>query len=213
MTLTLALAKGRILDEELQFLTHAGISISREGLNSRRLKIANADGGYDFVFARGPDVPTYVEYGVADMGICGRDVLLEADADVHQPLHLPLGFCKLVVAGLPGGAGRRQSALSTVRVATKYPRVAESHFRDQGIPVEIVPLAGSVELAPGLGLCDCIVDVVQTGQTLAENGLVVYEVVAESSAQVIVNRASYHLKQAEVLRLLKLFEATARGQV
>src|SRR5262245_56290607 len=122
MSLTVALAKGRILDEELAFLGRAGLPLRNEDLNSRRLKITDASGRCEFIMAKGPDVPVYVEYGVADLGICGRDVLLEAEADVHHPLHLPLGFCKLVVAGAPGDFRSQTNVLSTVRVATKYPR-------------------------------------------------------------------------------------------
>jgi ATP phosphoribosyltransferase len=151
------------------------------------------------------DVPTYVEYGVADCGIAGRDVLLEAASDVYEPLDLGFGRCRLVVARKKGDAAA--GSASTVRVATKYPRVATRHFLERGVSAEVVRLAGSVEIAPGLGLADCIVDVVETGRTLEENGLVAVEEVAASSARLIVNRASYHARREEVARLVAALRA------
>jgi ATP phosphoribosyltransferase len=127
-------------------------------------------------------------------------VLLEAGSDVYEPLDLGFGRCRLVVAGR---AGERPAVrVSTVRVATKYPRVTRTHFEERGVSVEVVRLAGSVELAPGLGLADCIVDVVETGRTLADNGLEVVEEVAASSARLIVNRASYQARREDVRRLI-----------
>ena len=138
----------------------------------------------------------------ADCGVAGRDVLLEAGSDVYEPLDLGFGRCRLVVA-CRRGASFDPHAASTVRVATKYPRVATRHFQERGVSVEVVRLAGSVEIAPGLGLADCIVDVVETGRTLDENGLATLEDVAPSSARLIVNRASYHARREEVSRLLE----------
>ena len=157
--------------------------------------------GLSFLFVKDADVPTYVEYGAADCGIAGRDVLMEAGSDVYEPLDLGFGRCRLVVARPRGGPDPHRA--STVRVATKYPRVASAHFLARGQSVEVVKLAGSVELAPGLGLADCIVDVVETGRTLEENGLEAVEEVASSSARLIVNRASYHARRAEVATLLE----------
>jgi ATP phosphoribosyltransferase len=158
-------------------------------------------GDLRFLFVKDMDVPTYVEYGVADCGIAGRDVLLEAGSDVFEPLDLGFGRCRLEVA-LPAGSPFSLESASNVRVATKYPKVAARHFLGRGLAVEVVKLAGSVEIAPGLGLADCIVDVVETGRTLEENGLEVVEHVAESSARLVVNRASFHARRADVARLL-----------
>ena len=146
-------------------------------------------------------MPTYVEYGVADCGIAGRDVLLETGSDVYEPLDLGFGRCRLVVAR-PRGLGR-SSAARRPRCASppSTRRWRRAHFLERGVSVEVVKLAGSVELAPGLGLADCIVDVVETGRTLEENGLEPVEEVAASSARLIVNRASYHARRDEVARL------------
>jgi ATP phosphoribosyltransferase len=154
-----------------------------------------------FLFVKDMDVPTYVEYGVADCGIAGRDVLLEAGSDVFEPLDLGFGRCRLQVAR-PAGSAFTPDGSSAVRVASKYPGVAARHFLGRGLAVEVVKLAGSVEIAPGLGLADCIVDVVETGRTLKENGLEVIETVAESSARLVVNRASFHARREEVARLV-----------
>jgi ATP phosphoribosyltransferase len=151
--------------------------------------------GVRFLFVKDMDVPTYVEYGAADCGIAGRDVLLESGADVYEPVDLGFGRCRLVVARPRGAA---LEARSSLRVASKYPRLAAAHFLARGVSVEVVRLAGSVELAPALGLADCIVDVVETGRTLAENGLEIAEDVAASTARLVVNRASWHARRAEV---------------
>jgi ATP phosphoribosyltransferase len=148
------------------------------------------------------DVPVYVEYGVADAGVCGRDVLIESKADVHEPLDLGFGYCRLVLAGKPESAARGYNPLATARIATKYPRAAADYFQRRGVPVELIVLSGSVELAPVLGLSEHIVDLVETGRTLLENGLVEIDTIAESTARLIVNRASYHLKRAAVADLI-----------
>jgi ATP phosphoribosyltransferase len=195
--LTIALSKGKLLTGAESLLRRAGLPFPEP--EGRRLVVPMD--GLRFLFVKDMDVPTYVEYGVADCGIAGRDVLLETGSDVYQPLDLGFGRCRLVVARLRGsGVGSHRA--STVRVATKYPRVATAHFLAGGVSAEVVRLAGSVEIAPGLGLADCIVDVVETGRTLADNGLEVVEEVAVSSARLIVNRASYHARRAGVARLI-----------
>jgi ATP phosphoribosyltransferase len=161
-----------------------------------------------FLFVKDADVPTYVEYGAADCGIAGRDVLLESGSDVLEPLDLGFGRCRLVVAR-PASATSGAADPSTLRVATKYPRVAAGHFQGKGLSVEVVRLAGSVEIAAGLGLADCIVDVVETGRTLAENGLLAVEDIAASSARLIVNRASFHARREEMSRLLERLREAA----
>lgn len=189
-------------DDALELFARAGIVVAETELKSRKLLVQSADGRFQFVFVKPGDVPTYVEYGVADAGVCGRDVLLEEHADVHEPLDLKFGYCKIAVAGRKEVVGQDYNLLATVRVATKYPNIATEYFHRRGIPIETVYLSGSVELAPLLGLSDRIVDLVETGRTLKENGLEVIDVITETTARLIVNRASFHLKRDEVSRLI-----------
>ncbi len=198
MTLTVALSKGKLLAGSAGLFRMAGLPFPED--EGRKLVVALD--GLRFLFVKDMDVPTYVEYGAADCGIAGRDVLLESGSDVYEPLDLGFGRCRLVVAR-PKAAAKKPMPHSTLRVATKYPRVAATHFMGSGLSAEVVKLSGSVELAPGLGLADCIVDVVETGRTLAENGLVAVEDVAQSSARLVVNRASYHARRQEVSRLIE----------
>jgi ATP phosphoribosyltransferase len=204
MSLTVALSKGKLLPGTEGLFRRAGLRFpDGEG---RRLVVES--GALRFLFVRDMDVPTYVEYGVADCGVAGRDVLLETGADVLEPLDLAFGRCRLVVAS-PAGSGFAPDRSATTRVASKYARVAAAHFLGRGLAVEVVRLAGSVEIAPGLGLADCIVDVVETGRTLAENGLEVIEIVAQSSARLIVNRASFHARREEVQVLVETLRSAA----
>jgi ATP phosphoribosyltransferase len=197
MSLTVALSKGKLLPGAEALWRRAGLPFP--GAEGRRLVVALP--GFRYLFVKDMDVPTYVEYGVADCGVAGRDVLLESGGDVYEPLDLGFGRCRLVVAGRRGSLLDYRGA-STIRVATKYPRLAAAHFLERGVSAEVVRLQGSVELAPGLGLADCIVDVVETGRTLEENGLEAVEEVAASSARLIVNRASYHARRKAVTRLM-----------
>jgi ATP phosphoribosyltransferase len=191
--------------------------------DTRSLAMEDESKRYQFIFVKPVDVPVYVEHGAADCGVVGRDVLLECQADLLQPLSLPIGACQIVVAAprnlessnaTNGSNGNQETtpnipAVSlpkcdhrVLRVATKYPRIAARHFGMRGQPVEIIELAGSVELAPTLGLSDCIVDLVETGRTLRENGLCIVEVIAESTGRLVVNRASYQLKAKVVSELV-----------
>lgn len=197
--LTIAIAKGRMQAGALELLACAGVRMRDEAINSRRLAIEDEDGRFRFIFVKPSDVTVYVEHGIADCGVVGRDVLLETGADVLQPLDLKIGLCRIAVAALADGYERARGML---HVATKYPRITAAHFGSLGVPVEIIELSGSVELAPILGMADRIVDLVETGRTLAENGLAVVEVIAESTARLVVNRASYRLKAAEVETLI-----------
>ena len=202
-TLTIALSKGRMQEQSLELFARAGIHVNEDERNSRKLLLTSGDGLYNFVFVKPGDVPTYVEYGVADAGICGRDVLLESGANVHEPLDLQLGRCRIAVAGRQEVLGEDYNLLATVRVATKYPKIATAYFHEKGVPIEVIPLSGSVELAPLLGLSDRIVDLVETGRTLKENGLEVIDVITESTARLIVNRASFHLKMRQVSQMIE----------
>ncbi len=198
--LTVAVAKGRVQDAAIALCTQAGIAISNDVLLSRRLAIEDSAGRYRFIIVKPGDVPVYVEHGAADCGIVGRDVLLESHADVLMPLDLRLTRCRMAVAAKNGEA---LGSPGMLRVATKYPRVASAHFGERGVPVEIIQLSGSVELAPLLGLADCIVDLVETGRTLKANGLHVVEEIFESTARLVVNRASYQLKSAALTGLIQ----------
>lgn len=197
MTLTLALSKGRLLTGASALFGRAGLPFPP--LDTRRLIVE--EGHIRFLFVKDMDVPVYVEYGVADLGICGSDVLLEAESDVLVPLDLGYGRCRMVLAA-PPASGLAESWPTTLRVATKYSKIARAFFEARGLAAEIVKLQGSVEIAPGLGLADCIVDMVETGRTLKENGLEVVEEIVQTSARLVVNRASDHVKRAEVAALL-----------
>jgi ATP phosphoribosyltransferase len=198
--LTIAIAKGRMQQDALALLARGGVRVSAEALASRRLAVEDEAGRYRFVFVKPADVPVYVEHGIADCGVVGRDVLLESGTDVLQPLDLKISRCRIAVAAGDGWRGERPGML---HVATKYPRVTATHFGARGVPVEIIQLSGSVELAPVLGLADCIVDLVETGRTLAENGLRVVETITESTGRLVVNRASYQLKAEAVGALIR----------
>jgi ATP phosphoribosyltransferase len=198
--LTIAIAKGRMQQNALELLARAGVRISSEALASRRLAVEDERGRYRFVFVKPADVPVYIEHGIADCGVVGRDVLLETEADVLQPLDLRIARCRIAVAAKAGPRGERSGVL---HVATKYPRITAAHFGSRGVPVEIIQLSGSVELAPVLGLSDCIVDLVETGRTLAENGLTVIETITESTGRLVVNRASYQLKAEAIGELIR----------
>lgn len=202
--LTIAIAKGRLQTEALALLAAAGFSVPDE-VSSRRLAVEEQSGRCRFIFVKPLDVPVYVEHGIADCGIVGRDVLLEAEPDLLQPLTLAIGACRIAVAAPKA----LQNGHGMLRVATKYPRIAAKHFGALGQPVEVIELAGSVELAPGLGLADCIVDLVETGRTLRENGLQIIDIIAESSARLVVNRASYQLKPKALGRLIDALKQTA----
>jgi ATP phosphoribosyltransferase len=154
--------------------------------------------GLRFILAKPMDVPTYVEHGVADLGIAGKDVMLEEERDVYELLDLNISACHLAVAGLPN------TKMSDVapRVATKYPRVAAAYFREQGEQVEIIKLNGSIELAPMIGLSDRIVDIVSTGRTLVENGLVEYERIVDITSRLIVNPVSYRIHDEKISELV-----------
>jgi len=204
--ITIAIAKGRMQEGALALLARAGIRLSDEAVNSRRLALMDETGHYRFIFTKPADVPVYVEHGIADCGVVGRDVLLESQADLLLPLDLGIARCRIVVAAVDAQAMTNVQGM--IRVATKYSRIARTHFGARGIPVEIIQLSGSVELAPALGLADMIVDLVETGVTLRENGLTVVEEVAESTGRLVVNRASYQLKAEEVAQLVRALDST-----
>jgi ATP phosphoribosyltransferase regulatory subunit len=197
--LRFALAQGLLLNDALTALRAVGLDVSGITPGGRRLVV---DGGeVEFVLARPSDIATYVERGAADLAIVGKDVLLETGARVIELVELGFGACRFVVAA-PRGAVERSldeyRHLGTLDVATKYPNVAERHFRARGIAVEIVKVSGSAEVAPLVGLADWIVDLVATGSTLRANGLAIVEEIASSTARLVANPAAYHLRRREI---------------
>jgi ATP phosphoribosyltransferase len=199
--LTLALPKGRLLDPALTLLASAGIG--GLDLDSRRLLLVDGARELRFIFLKPADIPTYVLYGAADLGIVGKDILAEQEPDVYEPLDLGFGFCRLVVAE-PRELWERDDPArwSWVRVATKYPVLTERYFSERGIQVEMIRLDGSIELAPLVGLAERIVDLVQSGETLRANGLVEVAEIMSSTARLIVNRASLKTAHARVSALI-----------
>jgi len=203
-TMTIALPKGRLLAPAIRLFGRCGMNHRGLQTDTRRLVFEGRDQAWRFVIMRDRDVPTYVEYGAADIGIVGKDVLLEEDRDVYEPLDLKFGECRLVLAQ-PNGVRkslRSRSLSSKIRVATKYPKITERYFSEKGLPVEIIKLYGSIELAPWAGLAEQIVDLIATGRTLRANHLSVVETIAESTARLIVNRASLKLKYQQATALI-----------
>lgn len=191
----MALSKGRLYQETLPLLREAGIRLRGDTEASRKLIFDTESGDLRVLLIRAQDVPTYVQYGAADLGVAGKDVLLEHGGDgLYEPLDLDVSRCRMMVAGRPGGSAKR----GRLRVATKYVNTAREHFAAKGMQVEIIALYGSMELAPLVGLADHIVDLVDTGRTLAENGLEPLEHVTDISARLIANRASMKMKHEEV---------------
>lgn len=210
--LTVALPKGKLFGPCLTLFQRLGAARLSELAESRRLLVEEPPLGLRFIAVKAVDVPVYVERGAADLGVAGGDVIEETQRDVYMPLALAFGACRLVVAA-PRDRRLADLALQpTLRVATKYPTLARQHFLARGLSVEIVVLSGSVELAPRAGLADIIVDVVDTGRTLRENGLVEIETVLQSQACLIVNRASHKLHLAEITGLTARIEALSRQQ-
>ena len=210
---TIALSKGKLLPSTLALFRQAGYSGYHVQDGDRRLILEFPDHGHRVLIVRPSDVPVYVEYGAADLGVVGKDVLLEQSPDVYEPVDLGLGVCKLVVAK-PNGQTPIQRLSSKLRVATKYPNMTERFFNQQGLPVELIKLYGSIELAPLVGLADRIVDLVETGKTLKANNLVEEEIIAWSSARLIVNRASLKMKHAMVTEVLtRIKKQVTKGQL
>jgi ATP phosphoribosyltransferase len=199
--ITIALSKGKLLDPTLELFRQAGYTGYYVQADDRRLILEFPQHGHRVLIVRPSDVPVYVEYGAADLGVVGKDVLLEQSPDIYEPVDLNLGVCRLVVAR-PKGQQLVQRMSSKLRVATKYPTITERFFNQQGLPVELIKLYGSIELAPLVGLADRIVDLVETGNTLKANNLVEEEVIAWSSARLIVNRASLKMKHAVITDLI-----------
>lgn len=193
--LIMAMAKGRTATMAIELLAGAGIKFSSYNEASRKLVFLDDTETVKLIFVKSVDVPTYVENGAADIGVIGKDVLLEEQKDVYELLDLGISKCKLAVAGFPD---KRFLESSRLTVASKYPNVAKAHFDKKGIRTDIIKLNGSIELAPLIGMSDVIVDIVESGKTLKENGLVILEDIVESSARLIVNKASFAIKTEQI---------------
>lgn len=208
-TLTIALSKGRIYKDTLPLLAQAGIEPRDDPETSRKLILDTNRDDVKLVVIRATDVPTYVQYGAADVGVSGKDVLMEHGGEgLYEPLDLNIARCRLMVAGRPEAA----SLSGRLRVATKFVNITRRYYAEQGKQVEIIKLYGSMELAPLVGLADAIVDLVDTGNTLKANGLVPLEHIADISSRLVVNKAAMKMKSAWVKRLLKDLEAAVQAQ-
>ena len=206
--LTIALSKGKLLDPALDLLVRVGLLSKKISQESRRLVFENPATRTTIMIIRPSDVPTYVEYGAVDAGIVGADVLMEQATDVYEPLDLGFGACRLAVAA--PAVIESNGRVTKLRVATKYPNITERHFTHKGVPIEIIKLYGSIELAPMVGLADCIVDLVSSGKTLKAHKLVIKEVIAVSTARLIVNRASLKLHYQRINELIKVLRKGLR---
>lgn len=202
--ITIALSKGRIFKETLPLLSHAGIEPLDDPETSRKLILDTNQPRVKLVIIRASDVPTYVQYGAADLGVAGKDVLLEHGGEgLYEPLDLCIAKCRLMVAGVKGA----QLGESRLRIATKFVNSARRHFAAQGKQVEIIKLYGSMELAPLVGLSDLIVDVVDTGNTLKANGLMPLEHICDISSRLVVNKAAWKMKHRSIAELLDALQA------
>lgn len=210
--LTLALSKGRIFEETLPLLEAAGITVTENPETSRKLILPTNDKDVRVIIVRASDVPTYVQYGAADFGVAGKDVLIEHGGEgLYQPIDLRIAKCRMSVAvsaGFDYASAVRQGA--RLRVATKYVQTAREHFAAKGVHVDLIKLYGSMELAPLVGLSDAIVDLVSTGSTLKANNLVEVEHIMDISSRLVVNRAALKLKRERLQPILEAFERASK---
>jgi ATP phosphoribosyltransferase len=212
--ITFALPKGRIMQDSMELFAKIGITCPEMEEKSRKLVFENPDLKLRFMAVRATDVPTYVEYGCADLGVVGKDTLLEQGKDLYEPVDLRFGYCRLVVAEPKAlqhdGDGHNWS---NIRVATKYPNLTERYFAAKGVQVELIKLYGSIELAPLVGLSERIVDLVSTGATLRENGMVEVETIAEITSRLIVNRASLKTRHQRIGAIIEGLERVVGDEV
>lgn len=199
----IALTKGRLEKNIIPLLERIGVDCSELKDKGRKLVFKSGDGSISFILVKAIDVLTYVEHGVADIGIVGKDVLQENEKEVYEMIDLGIGRCKFCVASVPS---YDPNSYKKKTIATKYPNVASAYFRQKGEDVEIIKIEGSVEIAPLLGLADAIVDIVETGQTLKENGLIIFEEISDISARLIANKASLKMKTKEMFSIIDRIE-------
>ncbi len=208
--LTIALPKGRLLDPTQALLAQLGYTPTVVGNGTRKLVAPDPHHAVRYLLVKPVDVPTYVEHGAADVGIVGQDTLREAESDVLEPLALGFARCRLVVAGRPDQRGLNLRLAPHLRIASKYPNLTQTYFQRRGLSVEVIPLQGSVELAPLVDLADLLVDIVESGNTLRENGLIELEEIARFEAALIVNRASRWTKREQIDTLVAQLEQLIR---
>jgi len=204
MSMQIALAKGRLEKPVVNMLAGCGYGVESLRDKGRALVFQDSRKDIRYFLAKANDVITYVEHGVADIGIVGKDTLMEGGKDYYELLDLKVGVCRFILAGLPENPPLQK--VGHLRIGTKYPNVTRQYFHSRGMDPEIIRIDGSVELGPLLGLCDGIVDIMETGTTLKENGLVVFDEVCPLSARAIVNRASFKLKREEIMTVIRDLE-------
>ena len=210
MSLSVALTKGRLEKAVVDALERKGYGIQALRSKGRQLVFQDTKKDVSYFLVKSMDCITYVEHGVADIGVVGKDTLMEGGDEYYEMLDLGIGRCRFIVGGITGNNPLEKSG--HIKIGTKYPNVARNYFQSLGMDVEIIKIDGSVELAPVMGLCDGIVDIMETGTTLKENGLDVFATVAEISARVIVNKAAFKMKRDEVMAFLKdMEESHAEG--
>ncbi|SFC77060.1 ATP phosphoribosyltransferase [Clostridium uliginosum] len=196
MGISIALTKGRLEEESIKILDKANFDPTELKNKGRKLVFKDGKEDIKYFLVKAADSITYVEHGVADIGVVGKDTILESDNNCYEVLDLGVGKCNFIVASLPNNDIFKK--VGHVKIGSKYPKVAKEYFKKKEMDVEVIKIEGSVELAPILGLCDGIVDIMETGTTLKENGLVVLDTICSISARVIVNKASFKMKQEEI---------------
>lgn len=196
MSISIALTKGRLEKECIKIFDRANFGVDELKNKGRKLVFNDTKEDIKYFLVKAADSITYVEHGVADMAMVGKDTLLESDENYYEVLDLNVGKCKFILASLPEKNPLKK--IGHIKIGTKYPRVAKEYFKQKNMDVEIIKIEGSVELAPILGLCDAIVDIMETGTTLKENGLIVFDTICQISARVIVNKASFKMKKDEI---------------
>ncbi|MCC5465172.1 ATP phosphoribosyltransferase [Pelosinus baikalensis] len=211
--LTIALPKGKLFAPSAEMLAKVGCTAEDLSENSRKLVITNEKEKLHFIITKTADLPTYIEYGAADIGIIGKDVLLEEEKDLYELLDLRFGLCRMMVAVPEALKREKLSDYAHMRVATKYPRIAESFFHSMGIQMEFIKLNGSIELAPMVGLAEIIVDLVETGRTLKANNLLEVATIQPVTARFIANRVSFKLKFDRINRITEELRTLLEGVV
>ena len=196
MSISIAMTKGRLEKETIKLLDKANFGTEELKNKGRKLVFTDTIEDIKYFLVKAADSITYVEHGVADIGVVGKDTLMESDNNYYEVLDLEIGKCNFIVASLPEKDVFKK--VGHIKIGTKYPKVAREYFKKRGMDVEIIKIEGSVELAPILGLCDAIVDIMETGTTLKENGLIVFDRICDISARVIVNKASFKMKREEI---------------
>jgi ATP phosphoribosyltransferase len=210
MGISIALTKGRLEKETVKLLDKAEYGTQELKDKGRKLVFKDTTADIKYFLVKAADSITYVEHGVADIGVVGKDTLLEADNNYYEILDLGIGKCKFIVASLPEKDIYKK--VGHIKIGTKYPKVAREYFKEKSMDVEIIKIEGSVELAPILGLCDAIVDIMETGTTLKENGLVVFDTICDISARVIVNKASCKMKRKEIWDFIERLKLVLTAQ-